>query len=219
VIKETQKVEVKKLYDFSNGTSLDFDLNFRSGLQYYYLEGGTEKSYAFHAPQPSPKVKITFTPVSDFVTTAVAKPATAAEVPVFNYRIPAPYKITAEISDNKFTGTYTAFEEIVLVPQKGTLTSIQIPFTKGKNTIEVKFNTNTGNLEKYAVKKESTIKASLASVKASSDELGTAVNKLRDEQAKSKKDVSLENEISKLKLEVEKLQLQKQKNDLSGVSQ
>jgi hypothetical protein len=219
IVKETQKVEMKKIYDFSNDTPLEFELSFIDDLKYSYLLAGSDTSYALHKPKSTPVVKISFIAMTDFNADKVVKSQTEVTLPTFFYRIPAPYKIKAEISHNKFAKNYTVFEEIVLVPQKGVLASVQVPFKKGKTTIEIKFNTTTGNLEKYAVKKESTAKASLASLKTSTDELGTAINKLRDEQEERRKDTSLEDEITKLKLEVEKLQLQKQKVTLQGESQ
>lgn len=135
------------------------------------------------------------------------------DVPGIMYRIPAKFQMDVVVENYMLAERNAIISEIVFIPQCGKLSYIPFPIRKGKKTIQVSFNPSNGNLSKYSIKKESTVKTSMADIKSSVDDLSGSLNNVM----KTKEDKNyeaLEQEAKFLKLEKDILQLKSDKKKI-----
>lgn len=209
VVTEEQKIEIQKIITTTTGaTEITLGQSVIKNKNAIAYEGGSINFY--NLVTEIPKVTITFTAVTSTTKEQQTSQNRTSKDQIY-YRIAQPNILTVKLSNNMFATEHTVIEELVYIPQNGTLTSIPVELVKGKRTLEITFDSNTGNLSKYSLKKESTLKATLAQTKASIDEVSTAVKDLQD---KMNEKTALQNQIDQLKLENEKIELQKKQKSL-----
>ena len=225
VVTDNQKIEVQRLLTLDSPTTIDFTpFEPKAGIYKYPFSGAASIDF-YNLVTPIPSVTIEFKDLGIQAQQKTKDTDKSKESPAgayktlsssnkLHYRIPRQYKITATIKNNLFAKEYIAIEQVVFIPQKGITRTVPIELVKGKRNLEITFNSITGNLAKYSLKKESSLKASLSQIKASTDELSTSIKDLQDAQSKLKEDKSVQDEIDKLKLEIEKLKLLKEKKQL-----
>ena len=215
-IKEVQKIEVQKILNIDTENIITID-NLISGSKNYKYKFSDSTSIDFYNfITPVPTVSIRFTELSNSknkINSGTVDGEVVSGSKIF-YKIPAPFLLSATVSENLFAKQYKAIEQVVYLPQKGKKESIPIELTKGKRTLEISFNPTTGNLSKYTLKKESNLKASLNQLKSSTDELSTSIKNFQKAQFEKNKDDSEQKELEKLRLEIDKLRLLKEKKEL-----
>ncbi|QNN42933.1 hypothetical protein [Pedobacter roseus] len=174
---------------------------------------------------PNASVKYTFTKKVVSENDSRKSPLKATKSLFVSYMVPAEYQLKVVLAGDQFIMEREVVDEIVLVPQSGTLVQADIPILKGRKNLQLSFSSTSGSLTRYAWIKESTTKAAIDNTVSGLESLSTEIKawkaaslkekadqeKKQDEADKKKaelyKDTSLADEIEKLKLENQRLEL------------
>ena len=151
-----------------------------------------------------------------------------------HYRIPAEHSLQVIVKNNQLVKEQLVINERILVPQTGNEATLLIPILKRKKTVDIGFDMESGNLSKYAIKKESQLSENTEAISNAIGTLNTEISALKtaletqkekeEEDSKKKEEEDrnkdIKEEIERLKLENDKLDLiiekQKLKEDIEA---
>lgn len=123
-------------------------------------------------------------------------------------------RLIVTVYHNGFLDEARVIDHFISVPQHGQLKSVPVAtLMKGRKTLGISLNPDTGQLTSYQYKKDTNAKGNLIDINRQLEELSDAVNELGDARGKR-----LRNEIDQLELQIQRLELIKKKQELQSGS-
>lgn len=155
-----------------------------------------------------PSVTITLTPMDDPGNTPGSDVPRRADA--LYYIEPSNYRLTVDINNNGLVSSARTIDEIIRVPQHGTLSQIGLnELFKGRKAATLSLDPATGQLLSWAYKRSGNTRTETTDLSKQLTALAEAVA-----AARAAREQRLEQEVTRLGLEVERLELQQRLREM-----